>query len=854
MSDISPSRGAYARLRWWGSAVITSLAASLGVNAAEPADVRREFLAGNYSLALAETEGGLRSSPGNVDWQILRVEALLTTGRYAEADTTMKVALGSDPSSIRLRWLSREVAFANGRPAEAAKSAEEITRLVAGRSWTYRQPADLVVFGRAALLLGADPKDVLERVFSVAEKADPKLRDVYLARGELALEKHDFPLAAKAFEAGLKVLPDDPDLHSGRARAYEGGDREVSAAALNAALKINPQHIPSLLELADRRIDAEDYDGAEKFIAEVVATNPVQSDAWAYRAVVAHLRNDITEEATSRATALRFWPKNPRVDYLIGKKLSAKYRFAEGATYQRRAREADPSYLPATAQLANDLLRLGEETEGWALARAVHERDDYDVEAFNLVSLQDTMAKYATLASNDFVIRMTKDEAAIYGPRVLDLLTKAKQTLTTKYEVELANPTYVEIFADPKDFAVRTFGMPDVAGFLGVCFGRVVTANSPAAHGGRATNWEAVLWHEFCHVVTLQMTKNKMPRWLSEGISVYEERQASRAWGMRINVEYRKMILDGDMAQIAGLSASFLAPKSPRHLQFAYLQSSLVVEFIILRHGIDTLRGVLRDLRGGIEINAALAKNVAPLDTLEKEFAVYARESAEQLAPKLNFEKPPAELMLATANAIEVAAWESTHPDNSWLMMKRVRELTGKKNWAEARTLLERLVREFPTAKGADSVYILLAALLKETGDKNAERDVLTAWTAIDDEATEAYQRLTELAIEDKDWPAVKRNAERYLAVNPLVAPPWRSLAQASAESGDTPGAIAAWRTLLQLGAADPAGGHFQLAQLLRKNGEMAEARAQTLLALEEAPRFREALSMLQQLSREEKK
>jgi tetratricopeptide (TPR) repeat protein len=263
---------------------------------------------------------------------------------------------------------------------------------------------------------------------------------------------------------------------------------------------------------------------------------------------------------------------------------------------------------------------------------------------------------------------------------------------------------------------------------------------------------------------------------------------------------------------------------------------------------------VLRDLRGGIEINAALAKNVAPLDTLEKEFAVYARESAEQLAPKLNFEKPPAELMLATANAIEVAAWESTHPDNSWLMMKRVRELTGKKNWAEARTLLERLVNLFPTAKGADSAYIHLAALLKETGDKNAERDVLTAWAAIDDEAIDAYQRLTELATEAKDWPAVKLNSERYLAVNPLVAPPWRSLAQASAESGDTPGAIAAWRTLLQLGEADPAGGHFQLAQLLRKNGQTAEARAQTLLALEEAPRFREALTMLLQLSREEAK
>ena len=30
------------------------------------------------------------------------------------------------------------------------------------------------------------------------------------------------------------------------------------------------------------------------------------------------------------------------------------------------------------------------------------------------------------------------------------------------------------------------------------------TANSPAAQAGHPANWQAVLWHEFCHVVTLQ--------------------------------------------------------------------------------------------------------------------------------------------------------------------------------------------------------------------------------------------------------------------------------------------------------------------------------------------------------------
>ena len=80
------------------------------------------------------------------------------------------------------------------------------------------------------------------------------------------------------------------------------------------------------------------------------------------------------------------------------------------------------------------------------------------------------------------------------------LLSRARATLVAKYGVEPVSPTYVEIFAEQKDFGVRTFGIPDNPGFLGVCFGRVVTANGPAATRGRDSNWEAVLWHEFTHL------------------------------------------------------------------------------------------------------------------------------------------------------------------------------------------------------------------------------------------------------------------------------------------------------------------------------------------------------------------
>lgn len=836
------------RLGFWVGAMAGALLLGVLARAADPAEVERALLAGNFNAVIKQATGELRDGAGNTEWSILLIRGLLAVGRYGEADKALKEAIVRDTRNIRLRWLARDVAFANGRPEEALARVDEVRRLVRDSPWMYRAAPDLVVSGRAFLMLGADPKEVLEKIFATAQKAAPKAREVYLARGDLALEKHDFALAARAYEEGLKQLPEDPDLLSGRARAYAESDRVVARASLQEALKQNPRHVPSLLQIADNHIKGEAYAEAAKVLDDVIETNPVHPDAWAYRAVIAHLRSDLVGEKFARERALSSWAKNPRVDSLIGEKLSAKYRFAEGAAYQRRARAFDPDYLPAKARLANDLLRLGEDKEGWALAQAVHEKDEYDVEAFNLVTLRETMDKYAALENEDFVIRMAAPEVAVYGPRVLALLRRAKAALVAKYGMELANPTYIEIFADQRDFAVRTFGLPDVAGFLGVCFGRVVTANSPASSTS-TTNWESVLWHEFCHVVTLQMTKNKMPRWLSEGISVYEERQANPAWGTRINPSYREMILGKDLVPVGKLSAAFLSPKSPRHLQFAYLQSSLVVEYIVARHGIDKLRAILLELRQGVEINDALAKHTIELAELEKGFAAYARERAEQLAPGLSWERPEAELFLQEG-ATELATFERKHPDNYWVLRAKVQRLVEKQQWAEALAPLRRLVELYPEQKGSESAYRSLAMALRTLNDAAGEREILKKWVEVDDEATEGYLRLMELAAAEQDWPTVARNAERYLAVNPLVAPPYRYLAQAAAGTGDDSTAVVAWRTLIQLDTPDRSEAHFQLARLLHKRGDQAEARRHALLALEETPRYRSALQLLLEISR----
>ncbi|NBV25404.1 MAG: hypothetical protein EBS05_26255 [Proteobacteria bacterium] len=829
-------------------------------------DARKLLLTGQYSAAVAAAEKGAKEEEGSEDWRILLVQAHMAVGQYPQAHTALTNALSRYPhsSSIRLRFLGRDVKLFNGRPDEAKELLEEINRLAGSRSWAYRDPANLTVLGRAALLLGADPKMVLDKLFDPVKKAAPDLRDIHLATGQLALDKGDFPLAAKIYQGALKRFKGDPDFQFGLARSLMSGSRKQALQALETALELNTNHIAAKLLLVDHLVDAEEYEEAETLLKQTLAVNVAQPEAWAYRAVMAHLRNEPAKETQYRTDALRHYTNNPAVDQLIGRKLSQKYRFAEGAAYQRRALKFDADYLPAKFQLAQDLLRLGQEEEGWKLVNDVYEADGYDVNAYNLVTLRDTTEKFVALTNAHFILRMETREAKVYGPRVLALLTRAHDTLTQKYGIKLEQPTIVEIFTEQKDFGVRTFGMPDNPGFLGVCFGRLITANSPASSHGHS-NWEATLWHEFCHVITLTLTKNKMPRWLSEGISVYEERQASPSWGQVMNPRYREMILGDELTAVGDLSGAFLTPKSGLHLQFAYYESSLVVQFIVEKFGVAKLRAILGDLATGKEINATLASHTEPMEKLEEDFEKYAQDLAKNLAPGLEFEKPkelaaapgaPPEgttplsngTVLLPPNAKPPVDPLKLHPKNFYILSQQARRLMAEKKFTEAKAPLLKLVENYPTQTGGESALWLLAQVHRELKETKEERAVLTKLAALDGDSVDAYQRLTELAADTKDWPVVAENARRYLAVNPLVPQPHRWLARASEELKRPAEAIAAYQTVLLLDPPDPADMHFRLARLLTAT-DPKSARQHVLLALEEAPRFREAHELLLKLS-----
>jgi len=806
-------------------------------------ETSKAFIAGKYAEVLEQTTAALAARERGEDVRLLHANSLWMTGQYPEAREAIQQACRAYYYSVRMRLAAYHIYRSAGEVDAANEMLDEINQLAGGRRIGLGNAADVVALGEAAVLLGVDPRLVLDNFLSPARKSDPELRDGPLAVGRLALGKHDYALAAKAFQEGLQKFKDDPDFLVGLAEALEPDNRREMLRALEKAFEANPNHLRGRMLLVDHLVDAEEYKAAAEELDKIAKVNPNYPPMWAYRAVLARLRNDAEGEASARSAGLRYWTTNPEVDHKIGLKLSQKYRFGEGAEFQRQALKFQPDYLPAKIQLAQDLLRLGQEGEGWSLAHSVFEADAYDVSSYNLVTLHDTMRKFVTLTNDHFYLRMSENEAEIYGARALELLEKARTELTRKYGLELTERVTVEIFPQQKDFAVRTFGMPGGEGYLGVCFGNVITANSPVS---QSMHWPSVLWHEFCHVVTLNLTKNKMPRWLSEGISVYEERQADPRWGEQITPKYRDFILEGEMKPIADLSAAFMAPKSALHLQFAYYQCSLVVEYIVGKFGLESIQRILRDLGEGRAINDALVAHTQPMPALEKEFEAFAKEKARALGPDTLWAKPKRD----EQGEID-RTWANLHPDSFWVLSERAAVLMEQQNWAEAAPLLEKCIEAYPEQQGGDNAYRQLAVVYRQLGELAKERAVLQRWAEIDPEAGAGLARLIELDFqrspEGSAEPlaplspsALQTFAERLIAVNPALPQSYRALASAAEASAVPVKAISAYRTLLKLNPPDPAAIRYDLARLLHKTGD-PDAKRQVLLALQDAPRFRDA-------------
>lgn len=806
------------------------------------------YLAGEYDVALKRVRARLDDVTSDEKWWRLEADILLLTGRYEDAYTRLTLAEAELPASLWVMMLRKEAArYIPLVSLEAIYTQREIVEAINYAAYTRgreatQQPDFLAALSLAALRAGIEPKIVLENFLKPAQAGTPASRDAFLIGGQLALDKQDPALASRTYRAGLEKFPSDPDLLAGYAASFRDSDRQQMVALIQTALAQNPRQIQARLLMAEHQMSAEDFGAAQLEISQVIQVNPHHPEANALLAAIALLQNRPEAAAEHRAKALAHWKTNPKVDYVIGQQLSQRYRFTEGAAAQRLALSADPLYVPAQVQLARDLLRLGEEEEGWFFANLAHERDGYNIDAFNLTTLRDRIEDFATVESDHFRLRMSSEEAIIYGDRALKLLEAARADLTARYGLELSRRTTVEIYPNSQDFAVRTFGMPGIGGYLGVCFGSVFTVNSPAS---QRANWESVLWHEFAHVITLTMSENRMPRWLSEGISVFEEVRRNPSWGQRMSADYYRRIVAEKTHPVSRMSAAFMEAEDQAGTIFAYYQSYLVVEYLISHYGFDPLKKLLRDLGDGTNINVALAEHFAPLAELDEAYATFALEYAQNFAPDIDLTpKSGGDDMFAQLLTVPNLTSSSLNFDETRAAVER---LIDAGNWVQARETLEPLLVQNVYFPGPENIHMLQASISRELQDPTGEKAALL--TIVENEAGHlpAVTRLLALAEEAENWSDVARWSDEWLAIDPLGATPWRARLNAHTALNQPDVAIAAGETLLRLDPPDRVSIHHQIATLLESTDPL-RARRHVLQALEDAPRFRAAYELLDRI------
>jgi tetratricopeptide (TPR) repeat protein len=823
-----------------------AVAASPAAPAETLADCQAMLQTGRYAECLEATTKAIDARSYGEEWPVLKARAELALGRYPEALASVAAGIERYSWSVRLRQLQHEVAIANGNAELAATAIAETEKLASTAAWRYTDADDLAALGQIALAIGADPKAVQEGFFERARRNYPNRPEGFIAAARLALQKGDPALAADLLQPVLKDFSNDPDVVFLASEALAAAAPERSAELLKQTLAINPHYFPALLKAADKLSDREDYSAAQETLQQLLAINPHHPEAHARLAVLFLLQNNSAAAEASRTAALKFAPNSPIPDHIIGRRLSQKYRFREGADAQRKALAADPNFADAQVQLAQDLLRLGETAEGWKLVESAQSKDAYNTTLFNLMQLRDSLDRFTTLHSEHFEVRMEKQEAALYGPRVLTLLEEAWTTFTARYEFQPQAPVIVEIYPRQDDFAVRTFGLPDVAGFLGVCFGRVVTANSPASRRDQPASWESVLWHEFMHVITLQKTGNRIPRWLSEGISVYEERLRDSRWGQRMTPAFRQRIQDGKAVPIAKLSSAFLNAESGEDMNYAYFQSSLAVEYIATVHGLPALNAVLSDLGNGLAINDALERHAGGLAALEAGFTEFLGRQAAMLSPDAEFSATDLEQIPAD-DAAALTTFLQQHPNNVPALTRQA-ALQLDSSPADAENTLRTLIRLVPEDNSTSSARRTLAELLRKQNRTSEEADVLREHLQRSADDVEAATRLQELCLEQQRHAEVVQLGQLIFAADPFRTGPLQRTADAAIAENNATAAVAALEALLQLQTDDAPRLRFRIAQLLRAS-DPATARRQLLLALEQAPRFRDAHRLLLELS-----
>ena len=749
-------------------------------------------------------------------------------GKYAEASTRLQPVAAGAP----LGDAAAELGILEIRMGRRAEGRRRLERMLDVRSFSgpddYLRLARVARASREFLLAN----DAFQRI-----EAQPRA-DIHTEYGDLFLERHQNGDAVTSYNKALEIDSRWVPALVGVARAFADQQPGASRKALAAAMAVAPESPDVWLVTAELKLDEEDVTGAREALDKVAAARPGTVEEAAIRTAIAYKETGIGTVESAVARVREIDPASALGYRAASQQAARDYRFDDSAALARKATEIDPEDALSHVALGLALMRTGDEPAARTALDRAWDLDKSSAVTKNLLDLLDSIDKFQIVSHKDFIFKFAPEEAAVLRTYALPLADEAYETFVARYGFKPQGPILVEIFPKHDDFAVRTMALPGLVGALGACFGRVVTMDSPRARPPGDFSWQGTLWHELAHVFSLQLSDYRVPRWLTEGISVYEEHRRDPAWGRELTLEFANLLSKGQTFGVKKLPDAF---KRPETLAMAYFEASLVVEHLVAQNGEAALQTLLKAYAGGAKDADAFAKAFGrSVDDVDTSFAAFIEQRYSALRTAMA--DPPKPVDAADLAGLRARASEA--PGNFVSQLALGRALLRAGDLSGAREPLERAAKLAPEASGDESPRALLAAMDEKTDPARARRWLRELLT-YDHTNVAAARRLAALAqaakaTDDEDF------ALRLIsALDPFDAAAHAQLGGRLLAKGQTEAALLEFQATLALGPANPAEAHSNVAEALLKLGRREEARRAALLALQVAPTYARAQDLL---------
>lgn len=524
---------------------------------------------------------------------VLRAEVLEATGKIQEAIKLLEsVKTGKGADVRRARLMLGDYLIRVGKRADADDPLHKVVEEYNDGTITGQDAEGYADVGRAAFLLRS-PKDA-NKAFKEAERADKKRVQTFLWASELFVDKYDAGHAEEELKEALALAPHRADIlvMLARVKLDQSLDFDEAEKLIKQALAVNPRHAGALAVRAGLSLRDMDIAGAEKALAEGLAVNPNDLELLSLKAASRFLDDDPKGFETTKKEVLAKNPEFARMYVIIGEFAEWEHRYDDIVAMMKDATKLDPDDGRAWAELGLTQMRSGDETAGLDSIRKAWSKDHFNVRVFNTLNMyeEDIPKLYETVSDGVFNIRYAKDERPVmerYAPRMLG---EAFGSMKARYGFVPTTPVQVEMYASRQTFSVRTSGLPNI-GIQGVCFGRVVAAISPHAE---PFNYGNVLWHELGHVFAIQLSKNHVPRWFTEGLSEYETIARRPEWARELDPELYTAITEKRLPGAVDMNRAFTHASDANDVTVAYYAASQMLIWTVERFGMPKVVDALK--------------------------------------------------------------------------------------------------------------------------------------------------------------------------------------------------------------------------------------------------------------------